>query len=283
MDFWTKSFSELKTRFKDVIALVGNHDQPGDNTDEVKIHSMIPHKSQITVIDKPTIIDNMLFMPYYHKEETWLNHYNEQNHSSFHTVVAHQTFQGCMYENGFYAKDGFGVENVQHNIISGHIHKFQDLRNNQHPYKMIYPGSPRWRNVSDTNEGKSLFDLHVNQDTFQLAEALDTNEVCSKMHHIEFVEPESTNKFLPKIKDNDRIVVDIKGSEAYIKSVLPEISTWATRIRVFPQNQKKVTVSEQKSIEESLKDFLSNIKAPNGTHPDCLLSNVKRRLHAEEE
>lgn len=284
MDFWNRSYSALITKYPHVISLVGNHDQPGDNTDVIKIHSLIPHKSQCTVIDAPTIHDRILFMPYYHKQETWLKHYLAQPKEAFDTIIGHQTFMGAKYENGFYAKDGFQTDLIaQSNIISGHLHTNHRVNGKTN---IIYPGSPRWRSVSDSNVDKSLHVLGIGKsDEIQLHNHLDgsplntdQNGICSKMRHYELHEPQNPDTFdRGIINPNDRIVVDIHGSSKYIKSVVTKIP-WADKIRTFTTSTKKITVFEQKGIDESLKDFLSKIETPNGTPAPTLLDNIQKRI-----
>jgi DNA repair exonuclease SbcCD nuclease subunit len=166
-DFWLRLFDRLTHRKNHaqqyhegpvVIAMKGNHDL--DPTHGVTAHALQAHRHQVYVVEKPEVIDGMLFVPYTHDADefyAWISGSEkpklyEPAPRDARVLFCHQTFNGCHYENGFYAKDGFDLERVpQPRVISGHIHAPQVFD------KIWYPGAPRWRSAADANTERGIY------------------------------------------------------------------------------------------------------------------------------
>jgi DNA repair exonuclease SbcCD nuclease subunit len=130
-----------------VVYILGNHDyfKPKDST----YHSMqtLIGKKNFYVIDKPTELMGMTFIPYMPKHEDFPKQINTE------IVLAHQTFLGADYGH-VRPDDGVDISAITDKLfISGHIHKRQQLSN------AIYPGSPYAMSIDDLNQIKGFYYL----------------------------------------------------------------------------------------------------------------------------
>lgn len=151
LNFYIKKLSESKLQH---YILVGNHDY---HNNECLEHSLEPLKrlSNVVVVDKPTVIGNMLLAPYYNDLEKFrkeiLNHPNKEST----IVIIHQGVTGFDYGNGFMAENEINLEELQgfKRVISGHFHKCQ-LKGN-----LVYPGTPFSHSFGESNQSKCIAQL----------------------------------------------------------------------------------------------------------------------------
>jgi DNA repair exonuclease SbcCD nuclease subunit len=142
-EFMNHVYSVLKLNIP-YIYLVGNHDlyKPSDNKYHALSH-LVGRIDNFYIIDKTQDLFDMTFVPYLHNPAIFPL-------KTLDICVAHQTFKGADYGN-ITTQDGVDSEAVSASIIiSGHIHKKQDLG------KVIYPGSPFSQGVNDINQIKGL-------------------------------------------------------------------------------------------------------------------------------
>jgi len=133
--------------------VLGNHDmfRPNDNT----YHALQPfmHIENFTVIDKIVNLNGITWVPY------------QADHTNFPSktlslCVAHQTFVGANFGNGYRPEDGVDSDAISADlIISGHIHTRQQFG------KVIYPGSPFSQGIDDAGQDKGL--MLFDTDTFE--------------------------------------------------------------------------------------------------------------------
>lgn len=139
-----------------MVYLVGNHDyyKPG-STDYHSMEAFKNSHSNFYIVDKPTTIFGMDFIPYISDIKDFPITKNE-------ICFAHQTFIGADY--GYHRPD-VGVNAdllLSKKVISGHIHKRQSFG------KVIYPGSPYAHNLNDIDQEKGvmLFDTDTYETRF---------------------------------------------------------------------------------------------------------------------
>jgi DNA repair exonuclease SbcCD nuclease subunit len=266
LDFWHKTLKELKSHFKDVICLVGNHDQPGGTPENIVQHAMKVHQHDVNVIDQPKVIDNVLYLPYYGTSDIFYKHLNSVK-EPYKGIVAHQTLEGAAYENGFYAKDGINVTDIPQWIVSGHLHKTQYIGK-----KVFYPGSPRWRQLTDANSNKYIWVMELGDDC-KVLKKYDTSRVCTPIYHLELNQSSS----LEKPTQEGNYVVDLHGSEKFIKDNIQSIKQWA-KVRVYPEITTKLTVRESEGVHKSLFDYMDKMEIKNGTNLTVLKETTLERL-----
>jgi len=272
MAFWQRNFKKLRHAGFEVLALVGNHDMPGDGSCNT---AMMAHPN-ITVIDTPTVLDGILYVPYMASEKEFVEACKVESQ----VVVAHQSFFGAMYENGFPCEDGFNPSLLHQGlIISGHIHRPQELVGTAVDgsyQKVWYLGAPRWRTVSDANTVRNIWVMTHDEKGFLYdTVAIPTGKVCCQIIHLE------DTPAVPLILDpspNTSYTVDIKGPLAFIEQ---RKALWSGigRVRTFNTDTIVIKVKESEGISVAWDKYLDVFKAPMGTPASVLRKLATERLH----
>ena len=208
---WRQAIEHLLLeRSGEIYFIVGNHDMNHAGTHNfIDLFQVSP---RIHVIDRPTVLNDSLFMPFVRDNELFLQHVNKCTQK---TVFCHQEFDGAQFENGFYAPHGVNIEDITTSawIVSGHIHERQNLGD-----KVFYPGTPRGLTKSDANKGKGVH--LINSDT-RSVEFIPTPEVVAKPFRL--INVDNTTdlaSFKVSLKDPERLYVHITGTAEFIKKIL---------------------------------------------------------------
>lgn len=143
--------------------LVGNHDMAHHKTPE--IHAWLPYKnvhSKVVIVDQPLhTVGHGSYLPYIDSHDEFDEKLKVAMNQS-DLIFCHQTFRGANF--GFITtKEGAVVPtDYAGQIISGHIHKGQDIG------CVWYPGTPFAQEASDHNEVKGiyLYDHETRERTF---------------------------------------------------------------------------------------------------------------------
>ncbi|HVT61909.1 MAG TPA: metallophosphoesterase, partial [Legionellaceae bacterium] len=267
--FWKKAFDKL-SEFK-IISLVGNHDLNSESGPP-EMHALLAHESEIAVIDIPIDIGGVLFMPYRHDKEQFIN---ECNASKSNTIICHQSFNGAKFDNGFYDPSGIDLDFIhQKKIIAGHIHLPQAFS------KVQYIGAPRWRTLSDANEDRNiwLFEFDSAGNVVK-STPFHTGGTCRRIWH--FIDTESEpidlNSILINSKDDFRF--DIKGPANYIEQRTKEIKSAVpiSKIRQIKVDNASIKIRESDGIRTAFTKYRQSYKPKYGTPSDklCNLSDTR--------
>lgn len=271
MDFWDRAFRGL---VKDVgnrsriIGVVGNHDQAGEGS---LINAMMVYRKTIMVVEEPIELDSILYVPFLMDTEKFIEICNDPMYEAAGALVCHQTFDGSQYENGFYAKDGINPNLLpQKVIISGHIHTPQDFG------KVWYPGSPRWRTLSDANVARNIWLVeHAADGSVLSRQGFDTGDVCRQIRYLTDT-PEAPVQETLNPKHDWR--VDIRGPAAWIEDRKAELAGPGVRIRTFSTDRATVKVKESEGIDVAFSRFLNSYNPRYGTDRAKLAELAKERL-----
>lgn len=255
--FWQKTFNRLAEEKLSCIVLVGNHDQHGSKEKEQEINSLnifIPDHNIINeddwavsrvIVNKPMILGGIGYIPYYSNHEVFIKACKElYEKGATELLVAHQTFTGAQYENGFFSEEGVDPELIpQKQIISGHIHKSQQVG------KCFYPGTPKWDTMSDANQPKGIWIFtHEENGVYTEKEFISTEHIVTPINLIEIKEGDD----LPTLKEGARNYVVLEGSSTWITKTKKKIGSKAN-IKVKPTDRIKVVNPENSvSIEKYL-------------------------------
>jgi DNA repair exonuclease SbcCD nuclease subunit len=247
VNFWQKRLEQL-AKIKKVIVLVGNHDQKNNESDEWVLSSLcvVENIHNLTVINKPTVIDGWAYIPHTSSNDKFVKTANELLSQSS-VLVCHQTFNGSQYDNGFFAPNGIEPESVSgyKKVIAGHIHKFQEFSN------ITYVGSPRWMSISDANQDKGIW--KTDGTAFHM---ISSGDVLPRVVQIDLAEGEDLNCELSK-KDKNYIV--LTGTSSWIGKTAKKYKDLA-RIIPKPTDTKVRNQSERSKItvfETYLKSFIT--------------------------
>ena len=231
VNFWHRAFEYLDFP---ILALVGNHDQPGSKEKEQEMNALQVYQDafdHVRVVSAPFINNGIVYAPYMSDKQKLIEKCNSFEGAK--TLIAHETFTGAQYENGFYAPDGVdpGLINIPV-IISGHIHKSQQVG------KCFYVGTPKWDSMSDANEDKGIWIFKHSEDGSVVSEDfVSTKEVLTPIYkyvmHEGFEEPE--------LVDGGRHYIELNGKSSWIKKMVKKYKGKAS-IKAKPTD-RKVTAS----------------------------------------
>lgn len=205
LSFWNKWFKKLTENF-DVIALVGNHDMKNQTNNSTYDNAMLGfNMPRLRVISEPTEIKGVAFVPYIHDHDILVE---KANKFDSRCMIAHQTFTGAQYDNGFYAKDGVDPALFKHEqIISGHIHK------KSHVGKCFYVGTAKWDSVNDANEDKGFHIAILKDGLFTDFEFISNKSVLTSIEQLIINEGDE----VPDLQEgNVRYYIQLVGTNAWI-------------------------------------------------------------------
>lgn len=273
-DFWLQNLERLGSVCP-VTVLLGNHDRPNDATS--RAHALQPYKrlNGVTVIDSFVQEGDIGYAPYYASPETL---YEVVLNKNLKWLFCHQTFDGSVYENGFYAPDGadpvlVGVPRV----VSGHIHTSQNV--NWPGGYVYYPGSPRWRTQSDANVSKSVILLDTSEDTVC---NFSTAGICSAISKTTITAVEDFDRVEFQKHRNTRHYLEIVGNKARVEELVKEAGMRFDRPKIrtllTDVSNKANKVTESEGLSNALKRFVANYKPQFGTSPTDLQKMVATRL-----
>ncbi|HLD91650.1 MAG TPA: metallophosphoesterase [Patescibacteria group bacterium] len=238
--FWLTVFSKLSnSRLENIIVLVGNHDQIGSKEKELfnalnVFHGKWPN---VHIINTPTIINNIAYAPYTKNHEKLLDDcVTLYNKGATTLLVAHQTFTGASYETGFYAEDAIEPNLIpQDKIISGHIHKGQQIG------KCQYIGTPKWDTMADANSEKGIWIFDHNDDGSMISSKfISTANVVSPIYKYVIYEGQE----VPELTNTARNYLEFHGKTSWITTMKKKYKEIAS-IKGVPTDRKTIQVSRE--------------------------------------
>ena len=248
-DFWYNSLKMLNILCPTYL-LIGNHDMKGDNESKASdINSMIAFNTSnillenINIIDKPTNIEGIGMLPYYKNHDDFLKAAEDlYNQGATGLLIAHQTFTGAQYENGFFSEESIDPALIpQKQIVSGHIHK------SQHVGKCFYPGTPKWDTMADVNQEKGIWIFtHNESGEYIEKEFISTAEIVTPIVSYDIKEGDD----LPKINPSARNYITIEGKTAWINKI--KLKLKGCNIKIKPTDRAIIKNNNNLSINEYL-------------------------------
>lgn len=154
-----RDFLEKLSLLSDLYILIGNHDRPNNSTYLTIEHpfNALKRWPRTTIIDTPMvkkIKDKFYtFVPYvfpgrFHEALTTIS--EEWKQSAI--IFAHQEFRGAKMENGLVSSCGDPWPDNYPIMISGHIHEYQQLKQN-----LIYVGTPIQHSFGESPDKAIMF------------------------------------------------------------------------------------------------------------------------------
>ena len=275
LNFWLGVFIGYSLK-RDCILLVGNHDVNNHKeSEDTRLHSLEPYSilPGVTVVERPTIIEGVGFMPYIHDPQRFLEAAKAFNTEGVETIVCHNTFIGALYENNFPAPDGIDIDSVpQKQIISGHIHMQQQVG------KVWYPGSPMWMTLGDANQEKGICVVSFSKtNEITKKEFFSTKDVCRPIYSFE-VREDSDELELP---GNSRNLVTLIGSKEWINKTKSKYTDKAEIRTKIIEDRTENRIRESEGIRNSIQRYLSeNFKIEGNTPKDLILKEILSRIGA---
>lgn len=217
-------YRRLKSSILNYIILVGNHDFHNLQCEDHSLQ-VLKELPNVTIVDKPTLCYDMLFLPYNHDPKTikkWLKDTEAK------TVFGHFDICGFDYGNGFMCEEGLSVKDFKKFdlVVSGHFHKFQQQDN------LVYLGTPFSHSFGESNQDKyiAIFDKDKkidNDNEPHLCNGLKLIRTPFPSHVTIEIDCDDENPNMLGYQENDIVRVIYKGSKENIeirknKSQFPE-------------------------------------------------------------
>ncbi len=268
MDFWHRFFRDMTAHT--VWALVGNHDRPQSGI-QGNVHSLMAHdEGCVYVVSSPRHDGNVGFIPYMPTVEAFEQALQELGHPPL--VFAHQSFQGCQYENGFYAPDGVSTSILRGTkVISGHIHTPQQVG------AVWYPGAPRWRSIADANVDRFLYLIEVDDlGNYHEVKRYPTDTVCSPIRLQTVTDLEAVKA----LQNAPGLRVTVQGDESFVKEAESILAKKGIRFRsvVIGSLEPTGQIRESAGIAVAFKRFWDAFTPPGHTPKEALGRLVSSRL-----
>lgn len=250
MKFWKDVFNKLKTNNIECISIVGNHDRE-NGKDDPDAHALMAYTNDCTIVDKPTLIKNVLFCPFVRNSDDFIGACN--SYSGIDTVIAHQTFIGAKYNPTFYAKDGIDYNLIpQKYIISGHIHGPSEYD------KVFYVGAPRWRTIDDANIDRNIWVVEFSDLGEQLNKTrISVNDVCRRIVLLEDTE-ENPITILP---GNIDYRINVSGTSQYVENRKKDLSKYSAKIKTFYTDLVDIKIKESDGIKVAFDKWTETFKS----------------------
>lgn len=284
LSFWLKSLRRIASLSNDgaAVCLVGNHDKSTDKN--TPCHALEAYSSVALIVDCPLFIEgNVLCVPYLHDPSGLADTVRAVACSGKKPLLlCHQTFDGSVYENGFYASDGIDHSDIEASlIISGHIHKPQRFGN------VWYPGSPRWRTLSDANESRCVWVVDVNNGVVTAQRPYSTDGICSAVLRSTYrdgVLIDGPDPFLATSRRWSMWHFDVHGDSFLSKGLLGQLSAIErSRVRFHETSVAVPPVRESDGVMVAFGRYLESFDSVkhHGTPVSVLRKMVWERMGYE--
>lgn len=257
----------LRKLHSPVVAIPGNHDMPG--TGQRYPHALLAYEDLVDVYDEPTYNFETYFIPYV-ADPNLFHEMVAKAPKQTKVIYCHQEFNGAEYDNGFFAPGGADPAKMPCMVVSGHIHTPQTLG------KVWYPGSPRWRTLSDANIDRAI---HVLGETGYTP--ITTVGVCKRIIYEKYIEGE--NEYEPRpFSEGQDFRFHVEGSPEYVNRTLEQLQVYPdARISTVIKN-KTVRVRESDGIDVAFRKYAGDFKAKNGTPPEVLAQRGIQSVYGEQ-
>lgn len=278
--FWRETFKALKSRSLATVALVGNHDMPGDGSGYP--HALLSYEDLAVVVDKPWSLLHVGFLPYMANPNLFLEAVQGLTDQGARFIICHQEFNGAEYDNGYYAPNGVDPQAMPVPVISGHIHTPQILGVGGSPvsWKVWYPGAPRWRTLSDASVEERFLEVVDLKATGELeVKGVPTSPHLKKIWRLTST-PEADTGMVDGIKLFDEVRLHIEGPASYIKDTQARWRDFPAKVRISTTvtGERTVRVRESDGIEVAFKKYVEAFQSKYGTAVSHLKELARLRL-----
>jgi len=278
-------FIETLCNFYHVYILIGNHDRINEKDFLTDYHPFYPYHSheKITIVDKPLISENSLFVPYVEPGrfvEAIQTKYKLDQVKNCDFVFAHQEFKGCVM-NSIVSKVGDEWPDDYPPVITGHIHSYQRLGKN-----ILYIGTPIQHNYNcSDNKGISLIDKADTNSLYPYQETRITLDVTKKITiRISYQQLMNMKDSLHRRVDKVMRKLVISGNDAELKllrnnKLYNTLKNQYDKIELKCDNSKvfDASKSDTKLDTTSNQDFISYVLKELNNDEQKLFNKIHRQ------
>jgi DNA repair exonuclease SbcCD nuclease subunit len=231
------------------------------------LNAMSLHK-EVDIVDSPMFLNgNTMMLPYYKDPQEFIKIC--QVHPEFKTLICHQEFNGANL-GGMYSKEGVDPAQIpQTRVISGHIHNRQEFG------KVFYPGSPRWRTMSDANQAKSVYLIDANSG--EVLQEYPTNPKCRKI--VVLTQKEGEIRKDHPLNPNEETIIELYGSAKFCETEAEVWKSKGVKVKVFLDQVGAATIKESDGLAESFDKYVKVFKPPKQSQKEALWALSKERIN----
>jgi DNA repair exonuclease SbcCD nuclease subunit len=286
ISIWTDHLKST-LHFCPVYWILGNHCmyKPNDST----FNALIPftgwrHK-HLNIITSSVELDGFGFVPYLTHNCKWED---EVNNWQSNLIFTHNTFIGADYGHTV-ATDGFTpLENSKTTIISGHIHKPQQLSFHRGDIRVVYPGTPYSWSGSDADQVKGLSIFDTDTELFQF---IESPFPAWKRVYLDLSES-SEIKIPDHVRHEDHLLISLKGLRSDVKAWLvsdafSEIKKYfksasvSTTFLDSAKSSNSITSIKSRSVTETIDAYMTSIykgSAPVEEVKEAIILAIEGRI-----
>ena len=202
---------------------------------------------RVEIIDHPIVIHGIGMCPYI------IDHHNFKDHVKdlkSRVLLAHQTFLGATFDNGFYAPEAVDIQELPFDqIVSGHIHEQQVIG------KCHYVGTPKWDGLADANKDKGIWVFDFKDGLISNKKFISSSSVLQPIIKHVIMEGDE----VPVIKENERVYLELRGSAAWITKLKKKYKGIANIKSVYLKDDK-ITIDRESVLD--INNYLKTIFKP---------------------
>jgi len=227
-------------------------------------HSLEVLKSleNVTIIDKPTEVENVTMMPFY-SDYNVLPHWI--NNAKGEYLIAHLDVKGFNYGNGIQSNEGLELADLSKfkKVISGHYHEFQQNGN------LLYLGTPFSHSFGESNQDKYLAKFNSENGNIELIKTDFPRHVT--------VELDLNNPVKLNLDHYDHNRIIIKGTREQLDAFDSKPYEGFKIIQECVTNLANSALKETQSHEEIYEKWYKDVKKET----DPLLFNLGLKILRE--
>jgi len=219
LEFWQRWLTAFSEQPFKTIALVGNHDVPGDYSSQYSaLHPFLLIGGNLKIVYKPYLNGKYGYLPYIHNNNDFIEQANELANQGATVLVSHPNFEGAVYDNGVGILGAVSPDLLSHgllHLIGGHIHTFLELG------RVLYIGTPRWLTKSCSNKKKGIWLFNHDDQTGSIIskEFISTECICTPFISLTWKEGEEK----PIIPERSKVDIELIGSSEWVSKSKKEL------------------------------------------------------------
>ena len=273
INFWRTKLDLLSGLNIPIILVAGNHDQVGDKSHEGDFSALdtLDNIKNIMIVNNYLIYEQkgikLGYLAYTRNHDKFIKNAQEMHERGVNRLLAHQTFTGVKYDNGFYAPDGIDPSLIRQDfLVSGHIHSHSQVG------KCFYVGAPKADNMSDANLDKFIWLSDYDGKKLEYT-PISTEGIVTTYKKYVIKEGEE----IPTLNPEHKNYLELVGKNTWITKIKKELKkTENIQIKAVPTDTK--TTTPVKNLE-TIDKFLMTFKPQHG----ILLQEIEEYLRSVSE
>jgi hypothetical protein len=115
----------------------------------------------------------------------------------------------------------------------------------------------------------------VQDDGAYRLQKFDTGPYCRRIFHYELTEK---NPVVPPVNSKDLVIIDLHGSDDFIRQQQPVLKALGARVRSHPTSAATISIRESEGIAKSFQKHLNGFTPKFGTEKAVLARMAQERL-----